>query len=181
MAAQLVQMIEELKKCEKAGATTACLMQIYVYIDTLAYFGMPVTKDKNTRSDYIEWVDKYLKGHNEQPYQYCGKDVYGARCALLHTFSSEADYHSQNQGVIKYGYHDGGRHEYSPEINPTLAIIGVASLVNDFEIAVSDFLKDIKTRIADVNEKNVLQTRLNKILITMPFPSLNTKEPKVDA
>jgi hypothetical protein len=37
MVAQFVQMIEELKKCEKAGATTACLMQIYVYIDTQAF------------------------------------------------------------------------------------------------------------------------------------------------
>ena len=171
MVAQLVQMVEELKRCERAGATTACLMQIYVYIDTLAYLGMPATKDKNTRSDFIEWVDSYLKADSQQSYQYRGKDVYGARCALLHTFSSEADFHVQNQDAIKFGYHDGGQHAYDPKINPTLAIIGTAFFINDFVIAVTNFLQDVKRRIADESEKNILQARLNKILNTVPFPS----------
>ncbi len=179
MVAQFVQMIEELKKCEKAGATTACLMQIYVYIDTLAYFGMPSSKDKNTRSDFIEWADKYLKAEKEQNYQYRGKDLYGARCALLHTFSSEADYHMQNQDIIKFCYHDGGRHAYDPQVDSTLVIIGVASFVNDFVIAVTNFLQDIKKRIADENEKAILQERLNKILNIVPFPSFESEEIKV--
>ncbi len=171
MVAQFIQMIEELKKCEKAGATTACLMQIYIYIDTLAYFGMPATKNKNTRVDFIEWVDTYLQAHEQQSYQYRGKDVYGARCALLHTFSSAAEYHSQNQDTIKYIYHNGGRHIYNPQIDPTLAFIGVASLVKDFVSAFTNFLQDIEPRIADENEKAILQARLNKILNKVPFPA----------
>ena len=61
---QLVQMIDGIKKCEAAGALYACMMQIYVYIDTMAYFGMPISKSKNTRQDFIDWVDKYLEAEN---------------------------------------------------------------------------------------------------------------------
>lgn len=171
MVAQFVQMIEKLKKCEKAGATTACLMQIYVYIDTLAYFGMPSSKEKNSKSDFIEWADKYLKAEKEQNYQYRGKDLYGARCALLHTFSSEGNYHIENQDIIRFGYHDGGRHYYDPKVDDTLVIIGVASFVNDFVTAVTNFLQDIKKRIADENEKSILEERLKKILNIVPFPT----------
>ena len=171
MVAQLGQMITELKKCEAAGATTACLMQIYVYIDSLAYFGRPATKDKTTRSDFIAWVDKYLKADSRQSYQYRGKDVYGARCALLHNFSSETDYHSKYPDTIKFGYHNGGQHAYNPQINSTLAIIGIPSLINDFVISFTDFMEDIKIRISDEQERAILQARLDKILNTVPFPT----------
>jgi hypothetical protein len=64
-------------------------------------------KDKQRRA-----VDAYLKGHEDQPYQYRGLDVYGARCALLHAFGSEGDYHQQCPDAKKFGYHDGGKHAY---------------------------------------------------------------------
>jgi hypothetical protein len=171
MTFQLVQMIEEIKKCEAAGATTACLMQIYVYIDTFAYFGMPITETKNTRRHFTDWVNKYLKAEPTQTYQYRGNDVYGARCALLHTFASDADYHQSNPETLRFAYTDGGRHIYDPAVEPSLAIIGVASLINDFIIAVEMFFKDIHTRIADSKEQTVLQERLNKILGTIPVLS----------
>ena len=169
MIDNLVQMVDEIKKCEGAGALRACLLQIYVYIDTLAYFGMPISKSKNTKRDFIDWVDKYLKAEQSQPYQYRGVDVYGARCALLHAFSSEADFHQQNPGTIVFGYSDGGRHCFDPSIDSSLAIIGIPSFINDFIIGVQDFLNDVKGRIADPAEKAVLETRLNKIIGTFPL------------
>lgn len=170
MAKLFIQMIDELKKCEAAGATTACLMQIYVYIDTLSYLGMPVNKKKNTRDDYIGWVDKYLKAHDDQKYQYRGIDLYGARCSLLHQFSAEADYHKNNPGTIKYGYHDGELHYFDPSIDGSLALIGTASLINDFKIALQRFINDIRLRISDTNEKSVLEERINNMFAIMPFP-----------
>lgn len=166
---QLIQMIDGIKKCEAAGAPYACLMQIYVYIDTMAYFGMPISKSKNTKQDFIDWVDKYLKAEESQPYQYRGIDVYGARCALLHTFSSEGDFHQQNPGAIRFGYSDGGRHCFDPKKDSTLAIIGIPSFINDFIIGVTQFLDDLKGRVTDQIEKTVLEDRLNRILATIPL------------
>jgi hypothetical protein len=36
-----------------------------------------------------------LKGHEDQPYKYRGLDVYGARCAVLHAFGTEVDFHNK--------------------------------------------------------------------------------------
>ena len=171
MVFQFAQMIEEIQKCQNAGATIACVMQVYVYIDTLAYLGMPISQTKNTRKDFIDWVEKYLKADSIQSYCYRGVDVYGARCALLHQFSAGADYHQVTPNVIKFGYSDGGKHYYDASINATFVIIGVASLVHDFMTAVEAFMRDIQIRIRDTKEQVVLQTRLNQIFGTFPFPA----------
>ncbi len=171
MVQQIVQMIDEIKKCQAAGATTACLVQIYVYIDALAYINMPITKSKNTKTDFIDWVDKYLKAHPSQAYQYRGIDIYGARCALLHFFSSEAAFHQENPGTIRFGYTNGGKHFFKPDVDSTFAAIGIVSLINDFIIGVGNFLKDLCNRIADLSEKSVIEKRMNKIFTIIPFPS----------
>ena len=169
MAFQLVQMVQEIKKCENAGAWNACIMQVYVYIDALAFLGMPSNCQTNTRSHYIAWVDKYLKGNKEQTYQYRGKDLYGARCAILHQFSSEGDYHSKNTDTLVFGYHNGGRHVFNPSINENLVMIGIPSLVDDFISAIELFLGDIQIRVGDKNEQEILQIRMDKILGTIPI------------
>lgn len=88
--------VAEIKRCEQAGATTAAVAMAYVCIDTMAFLSLPADREIQGKTDFIAWVDAYLKGHQDQPYQYRGHDMYGARCALLHAFSSEADFHKKS-------------------------------------------------------------------------------------
>src|SRR4051812_39407898 len=83
--------IAEIKRCEAAGATMAAVAMAFVCIDTLAYLSMPAQQTSQTRTDFITWVNAYLKGDANQPYQYDGKDVYAARCSVLHAFGSESE------------------------------------------------------------------------------------------
>jgi hypothetical protein len=96
----ILGIIKEIDTCEKAGATTAAIVLTYVGIDAMAYLSMPASQISQTRTDFINWVNKYLKGHPDQVYQYDGKDVYRARCAIIHTYSVEADYHHKNAGTV---------------------------------------------------------------------------------
>ena len=82
-----------------------------------------------------------MESHEDQPYRYRGVDVYGARCALLHAFGTEVDYHQQNPEAKRFGYHDGGRHAYDPAIDERLVVIGTASLLNDVVIAIGRFIQ----------------------------------------
>ncbi len=142
----------------------------FICIDTMAFLGLPAGKDKQGRADFIAWVDRYLKGHEDQPYQYRGIDVYGARCALLHAFGSEADYHQQNSDAKKFGYHDGGKHAYDPAIDEHLVIIGTASFLNDVVIAVEAFIQDWKK---DPDLRARVASRLSKVLETFPVAPVN--------
>ncbi len=104
----ITSLLKEIGRCQDARAASATAVMVYVGIDVMAFLSMPETHAKQGRSDLVAWVDTYLTATPESTYQYDGRDVYGARCAMLHTYSIEADYHQQNADVKRFGYHDGG-------------------------------------------------------------------------
>lgn len=159
-------LIGEIKKCEQAGATAAAVAMAYICIDTMAFLALPVGRDRQGRTDFIAWVDAYLKGAAEQPYQYRGIDVYGGRCAVLHAFGSEVDYHQTNPDAMKFGYHDGGKHAFDPQVDPRLVILGTASFLNDIVCAVGSFLEACKT---DKDLHARVEARLPTVLATYPI------------
>lgn len=158
-------LIAEIKRCEDAGAVTGAMALAFVCIDTVAFLSLPEGRDKQGRADFVAWVDTYLKGHPDQPYQYRGIDVYGARCALLHAFGSEVDYHQQNPDAKKFAYHDGGRHAFDPSVDERLVLIGTASFLNDIVHAVVAFFEACA---ADDGLRMRVEGRLPKVLATFP-------------
>jgi hypothetical protein len=145
--------IAELKKCEDAGATAAAIAMAFVCIDTMAFLSMPEEQTAQGRQDFIDWVNLYLEGHQDQPYQYAGIDVYAARCALLHAFGAEAELHRNNPDIKMFGYHDGGLHAFDPDISPNLVLLGTASFFDDVVRAVERFMEacqsspDLRARV----------------------------------
>jgi hypothetical protein len=161
-------LVEEIKRCEAAGATTAAVCMAYVCIDTMSFLAMaPLEKTEQTRDDFIAWADTYVKAHEDQPYQYRGIDLYAARCAVLHAFSSEAKLHRQNPDVRLFGYHDGGKHMIDDKEGAKLVLIGTASFLNDVVIGLGDFVKACK---ADKELRERVEARLPNVLQTFPAP-----------
>ena len=107
-------------------------------------------------------------GHRDQPYQYRGKDVYAARCAMLHTYGSKAEMHSQEPDTMVFGYHDWGKHAYEPHIDDRLVIIGSRSLTNDVICAVESFFRACHE---DSALKARVEERLPEVLRTFPVRS----------
>lgn len=138
----------------------------FICIDTMALLALPAGQDKQGRVEFIAWVDTYLKGDSAQPYQYRGIDVYGARCAMLHAYGSEVDYHDKYQDAKIYAYYDGGKHAYDPTVNERLVIIGTPSFLNDVVLAVEAFLTACQT---DKDLRARVEARLPKVLATYPL------------
>ncbi len=163
----LPDIVAQIKRCEAAGATMAALTMAYVCIDTMAFLSMPTNQRSQTRSDFITWVNTYLEGHPDQPYQYDGTDVYAARCSVLHAFGAEADLHRRDPNIRKFIYHNGGMHAFNPQVSATVVIIGVASFLNDVVIAVESFMKACE---ADAALRSRVEARLPTVFQSMPFP-----------
>jgi hypothetical protein len=89
------------------------------------------------------------------------------RCAVLHAFGTEVDFHKQNPDAKKFGYPDGGKHAYDPAIDKHLVIIGTASFLNDIVTAVGDFVEDWKN---DLDLRARVASRLPRVLETFPAP-----------
>lgn len=162
----IIGLVSELKRCDKAGLVSASIAMAFICIDSISSLARPVKKDRVTRSDFITWVNRHLKGHEDQPYQYRGKDVYAARCAFLHTYGSEATLHSEDSSIIKFVYHDGGKHSFNESIDPNLVVIGVKSFVNDVVWAVDSFLNECSK---DPILKARVEPRLKSVLQVSPI------------
>jgi hypothetical protein len=162
----IMGLLHEIARCQDAGATSAAAVMVYVGIDAMAFLAMPAEQAKQGRADFIAWVDQYMRAAPESTYQYDGRDVYGARVAMLHTYSIEADYHQQNPEVKKFGYHDGGQHAYNPDVNANLVIIGINSLVHDFGGAVQRFVQAMQ---ADAALRGRVAGRLPLLVDILPI------------
>ncbi len=67
----------------------SALILIYSLIDNLASLDRDVSHLSTTRQDFIAWVDKFVIGGSTLPCT--GKDLYAARCGLLHAYEAESD------------------------------------------------------------------------------------------
>jgi hypothetical protein len=166
VAEAIVELARIIRDCEKAGLTQAALAMAYVAMDAMAYLALPDGRDRQEGADYVAWVDRYLKGHPDQAYQYRGTDVYGARCAYLHNFSSQATFHERNPDTKYFAYTDGGRHLLDPAAHDRLVLIGAASFLNDVVCALDAFLGDCAN---DADLRRRVEQRSPHLLVGRPI------------
>lgn len=148
----LESMMKEIKMVYDAKALIATVILIYVCIDSLAYLTIPSDKKKQTKKDFIDWVNKYLKTDQDQPYLYTGDDIYAARCSMLHAWSSKSDHGSKNSCKM-FSYQDSSEHRMDQEVDKQLVLLSVPRLMHDLFTAIKSFLdaasndKGLKFRI----------------------------------
>ena len=157
----LMQLLGEIGKARDAGATIAALAMVYIGLDTMALLACPVEQQIQTRSDFIAWVDRYLKADPGAEYQYEGIDVYAARCAVLHSYGSVAALHGGANPPRKFGYTDNGPHRKND--TERFALISVAVLIYDFSKAMENFIGDITI---DDDLKRRVDSRIPSLLFT---------------
>ena len=143
--------------CLTNKAPTGAVILTYCAMDAMAFLSMPEGKQKVERSDFKEWITKYMKTDSTQPYQYNEDDLYGARCGIVHTYSAESDLSRENKCRKIVNKPNCLRHFYEPNKHPDLVVLGVELFIRDFYDAVSSFLVDIEK---DDNLRKRVENRL---------------------
>ena len=138
--------------CLKNNAPTGAVLLTYCAVDAMAFLSMPEGKQKVGRSDFKNWVKKYMTTDSAQPYQYDEEDLYGARCGIVHTYGAESDLSRKN----KYKP-NCLNHFYDPAKQSDLVVLGVDLFIRDFYDAVDKFLADIEK---DENLRMRVEARL---------------------
>lgn len=133
--------VSRLKALEKSGFEFEATIFVFIGIDMMTLLALPLEKQKQTRSEFKKWVETYFFAHPEQPYQYNSDDIYAARCSILHNYGAVADIHNKNPKTKIFGFTNGGKHLIDPKVSENLVMIGTVSFINDFIIAVENFLK----------------------------------------
>lgn len=134
-------MFAEHRKVLNSDALVGAVVLTYVFIDSVTKAGLDSDRDV-TGKDFIDWVDRYMTTAEPYEYTYSGRDVYLARCSMLHTLSTQ----TRDASAKQFFYHDGFPHRYRSDIDASLVGISVPLLVDDFYMAVARFRKDVLGR-----------------------------------
>jgi hypothetical protein len=132
-------------------------------MDTMAYLGMPAGKQDVARSDFVDWVEQYIRFAG--PHQLSGLDLYGARCGVLHAYrtASRLSREGKCRQVI-YKFQRGGQSvDYNPEVDPSVVIVSIEALAKALFAGIDRFLVDLfkdKTRgaLADQRFRGMFHT-----------------------
>jgi hypothetical protein len=159
----VAEMYAEHRKVLSADATVAAIVLTFMYIDSMAWAGLPAHRSRVKQDDFESWVHQFLKTPQPNEYQYVGKDVYRARCSMLHTYSTQG----RDSSAKAFGYHDGFPHRYNAGVDPNFVMISVPLFVDDFYRAVARFVKDARGR----PDYTTVEQRFNVMFRNFPFKS----------
>jgi hypothetical protein len=138
----ILNLLEEMDRCSRADAQRGGLALAFICIDTMSFLAMEDGREEQNRQDFLTWVERYLSTDEDQPYQYLSREVYAARCAILHTCGSEAAAHRRDETLKQFGYTDGSEHMFNLEQAPRLVLISTPRFLRDVKSSITRWEDD---------------------------------------
>ena len=125
-------------------------------IDSMAYLNMPAEQQDVTKNDFVAWAERYIKFPCKE--QLTGLDLYGARCAMLHSFGAVSKM-SREGKCRMVGYMDQSVPEvrYNPAVSKELVLVSVPALAGAFFQGIDEFLVDL---FANQEKATIAEKRL---------------------
>lgn len=119
----------------------AATILIYSGIDTMSSLTIPEGQNV-TRSDFVRWTQKYISLCKE--YAVSGDELYSARCAMLHSYSTDSDM-TRNGRCRQIAYMDNSVPpvRFDPSVSNDLVLISVSGLAKVFSDGIDRFLIDV--------------------------------------
>jgi hypothetical protein len=135
-------------KCYRAAA-----ILMLSAVDTMAFLTMPEAQDEVTRPDFISWAEKYIRFPGAE--QLTGADLYGARCAMLHSYGVRSRM-SRNGECRVLGYVDRSDPpvRFNPEVSREVVFVSLEGLRDALFAGIDRFLIDV------YKDRNSPQARL---------------------
>lgn len=141
---------------------------IYSSIDACGLLNAPDTQEKATGQTFKAWVNKYMLA--DLPLEYNADDLWGARCAVLHTHTLASDL--SNASKVRELQYISSPPEHpiveafisaSKDIGNGKSIgVNIDLLVIDFLQAISKFSKEFSQR---AEQSEICRNRASKILL----------------
>ena len=140
----------------------AAVILILSGIDSMAYLDMPESQEDVNRNDFINWAEKYIKFPCKE--QLTGLELYGARCGMLHNYSSRSKLSREGRcRQISYMNKSIPEIRYDLNISKDLVMVSIEGLANAFFDGIDKFLialfsNKIKGKIAEKRFKWLMHT-----------------------
>lgn len=165
----LDNIIKSIELCLNAKLQISSLVLLYSGIDIVAWLNRPVSKERATRKDFIRWVDDYLLLNTNIKYE--AIDLYAARCAIVHSYSSSSRLSKKGEAKeIYYSYGKANIKSLQNDIDRRSKKSAVAIHINDLLEAFKEGIEKFKLSIKNDKEKEkIVCGRANKyFFVNMP-------------
>ena len=111
-------------------------------IDSMAFLNMPASQENVKGIDFIKWADQYIEFPCAE--KLTGHDLYGARCAMLHTYGIVSKMSREGKcRIIGYMSETVPEIRYNPNVDENLILVSVPALAESFYRAIDKFLVDL--------------------------------------
>jgi hypothetical protein len=146
------------------GCYGSAVVLIYSGMDSMAYLAMSECQTEVTRKDFIDWADRYIRFPCKD--QLTGADLYGARCAMVHTYSVYSRMSREGKSRL-IGYMDKSVPEvrYNPAVNKQLVLVSVPALAEAFFQGIDRFLVDA---FSDKARAPIVEARMKNLVQCLP-------------
>jgi hypothetical protein len=153
------------------GCHGSAVILIYSGMDSMAFLAMPKEQEDVTGRDFIDWADRYIKFPCKD--QLTGADLYGARCAMVHTYSVYSRMSREGKARV-VGYMDKSVPEirYSPEVSKEFVLVSVPALAEALFTGIEKFLIDV---FSDKARAPIVEDRMKKLVQCLPVRKNATK------
>lgn len=158
---------QDIRTLLESGGLRGALLLMLSGIDTMAFLVMDDAKADVTRSDFIQWADRYMRFPCAE--QVSGLELYAARCAALHAYGTESRL-SREGCCRQIGWISEARREvvYAPQKHPDTVMVSIPALVRAFFAGIDTFLVDT---FADPVKAARAEKRFKKLMYVLPGPA----------
>jgi hypothetical protein len=139
-------------------------------IDAMAYLAMPEDQEDVQRNDFTQWADRYIRFPGR--HQLTGADLYGARCAMLHSFGAQSKMSRNGQcRVILWMDEANPSIIYRPDLHPHHAMVSIVALKDALFEGMDRFLVDLYKK-PDSKEAKLANKRFESFVHKLPTVDL---------
>lgn len=154
------QMILAINDCLENRYLIPALILIYSAIDSVSWLSTGDTQ--NVAKRYQNWVDLWML--QKYPLPCTAKEIYSARCGVLHTLTPNSTLTDKGVRKIAYAWGDASESDLEEPINrlgrdTSLVTIHIDSLFYSFRNGFADFLLGTQNDpvIAEIFQKGIQQ------------------------
>lgn len=130
----------------------------------MAFLNMPASQEDVKGIDFIKWADRYIEFPCAE--KLTGHDLYGARCAMLHTYGVVSKMSREGKcRMIGYMSETVPEIRYNPNVDENLVLVSVPALAESFYRAIDDFLVEL---FSNTDKDKIAEDRLKLLIQEIP-------------
>lgn len=148
------------------GSIRACLILIYAGMDAMATLDMPDERASVSPADFMSWAGTYVRFPGAE--QLTAQDLYSARNAIVHSYSSESKMTRNKHARIVMYVNANFRPVVTHPKHPDAVVVSVAALKEAFERGVERYFNDLDR---DSKRETRAKRRLAEMIHVIPYQS----------